>query len=82
MIVINFREGVQNRTNIWFALCKLCSLNNMDVGWSSSLCLLGFVCVFALVFASNVAMLKIYPLLVRRSLKNEVSENCCCSEGE
>jgi hypothetical protein len=44
MIIINFLQGVQNRTNIWFALCELCSLNNMDVGWSSSLRLLGFVC--------------------------------------
>jgi hypothetical protein len=42
----------------------------MDVGWSSSLRLLGFVCVFSLVFASNVAVLKIRPLLVWRSLKN------------
>jgi hypothetical protein len=58
IIILNFLEGAQKRTNVWFALCKNCSLNNMDVGHGSSLRLLGFVCVFALVFTNNVAMVK------------------------
>ena len=40
------------------------------------------VCVFALVFASNVGVVKVRPLLVRRSFKNRSLENCCCHDGE
>jgi hypothetical protein len=43
------------------------------MGWGSSLRLFGVcVCVFALVFASNVAMVKVRPLVIQLSL-----ENCC-----
>lgn len=62
MIIINFLEGAQNMTNIWFALCEYCNLKNRDVGRGLSLHILGFVCVFAIVFARNVAMVKVRPL--------------------
>ena len=45
----------------------------MDLGRGSSLRHLRFVCVFALVFASNVTVVKVCPLLVQWSLKTEVS---------
>jgi hypothetical protein len=54
----------------------------MDVGQGSSLRLLGFVCVFAFVFASNVTVVKVCPLLVRRSLKNQSFKICCHYEGK
>ena len=38
----------------------------MDACRGSSLHLLGFVCVFALVFASNVAVVKVCPLEVSK----------------
>ena len=75
-------KGAQNRTNIGFAICKNCSLNNMDVGQGSLLRLLEFVCVFALVIASNVIVVKVCPLLVRWSLKIRSLKNCCHYEGE
>ena len=52
----------------------------MDVGQGSPLRLLG-LCVFALVFASNVTAVEVCPLL-RRSLKKRSLENCCLSEGK
>ena len=75
-------EGAQNRINVWCALCEQCNLNNMDVGLGSSVCLLGFVCVFALVFIGNVAVVKVCPLPVWRSLKNRSLQNCSLFEGE
>ena len=46
----------------------------MNMGWGSSLRLLRLVCVFARVFAGNVAMLKVHPIPVRRNLKTKVSK--------
>ena len=85
MIVISLLEGAQIGTTLGLHFANSAVSTMWDkvhhcVFWD--LCVCVCVCVFALVFASNVVVVKVRFLLVWQSLQNRSLKNYCCSEGE